>query len=508
MKNPPIASIACLAAVVAAFAQGALGAEEASASPLVYVIELHGSIDPQMLAFVRRASQKARDAKADCIVFDIDTFGGRLDSTLEITGTITGLHPAITVAFIPAASTEKPSLLARSPVKGVSYSAGALIALSCRKIYMAPGTVIGAAAPIYMSPEGVTPADEKVVSGLRAKAQSLAESNGHPQSIALAMVDQDVELVEVIVDGKPMAVTDNELVDLRRQAEAKGWKIEETDKVVSPQGKLLTLTARDAQYYGLSAGTVSGIDDILKSLQFESPRIVSLQQSTADRIVGLITSGPVTTLLVIVALVTLYLEITSPGFGLPGTISIICFAVIFGSNFLLGRVESTEILLFLLGVVLLLVELFLIPGFGVVGVSGILLIIISLVLSMQTFTVPRFPWQWSALQTNILSVGGGFALAIIVIALIARYMPRLPVVNRLLLSTQQVAEEGYTVQPADAARQLVGARGVATTTLRPAGKIDIGGKILIVETQGEFIERGSQVEVIQVDSNRILVRKC
>ena len=495
--------LACLAAC------GAGSAEETTLPPpsagKVCIVEIHGEINPAMLAFVSRSVEKAKAGKATHVVFSIDTFGGRVDSALKITTVIGSVEPATTVAYVPFAA-QSPSFFSADPTKGVSWSAGALISLACQKIYMAPGTSIGAAAPVYQTPDGMQMAEEKVVSAVRGAAEALAERNDHPKAIARAMVDSDVELIEVFVDDKRMAVTYDDLKELEREADKSGQKIEE-GRVISPEGKLLTLTAKEAELYGLSTGTVAGTPELLAALGLRNPPVVRMRQGPADSIIALLTSNTATTLLVIVALITLYLEITSPGFGLPGTISIICFAIIFGSNFLLGRVGSVEILAFLVGVCLLMIELFLIPGFGVIGVAGILLIMASLVLSMQDFTIPRFSWQWDILVKNLVSVVIGVVASLVGIAILIRFLPRVPVFNRLMLTTAQPVEQGYTVQPADSAKALLGSRGTATTTLRPTGKAQIGDKTLVVETDGEFVERGTPVEVIAVDGNRVLVKK-
>ena len=475
--------------------------------PVTYLIQIHGEIDPAMRAFLRRAVEKAKWNHATHVIFSIDTWGGRVDSAQEITSIITSAEPALTVAYVPFGA-EKRSFFSGAPVKGASWSAGALIAMSCKRIYMAPGTSIGAAAPVYQTEEGMKMAEEKVVSAVRGYAASLAEKNGYPKGIALKMVDQDVELIEVTVDGKFVAVTEDDLIELERDAGKNGQKVEKTGKIVCAAGKLLTLTAKEAERYGLSSGTVATVAELFAKLGVQNTPVVQLQETEADHIVALIVSTPVTMLLVIIGLVGLYLEITHPGLALPASVSVISFAIIFGSNFLLGRVGSVEILLFLLGVSLLMVELFLIPGFGVVGIGGVLLIIASLVLSMQDFTVPQFSWQWNLLELNLAAVIVGFLVSFIIILIIARFMAHIPVLNRLRLSTEQRPEEGYTVQAQDTARELVGKRGVAVTTLRPSGKAEIEGKVTVVETDGEFLPSGTPLEVVEVNSNRIIVRKC
>jgi membrane-bound serine protease (ClpP class) len=221
-----------------------------------------------------------------------------------------------------------------------------------------------------------------------------------------------------------------------------------------------------------------------------------------------ITGAAVTSLLVLVGLAALYLEITSPGFGVPGTIAIIAFLIIFLGGALLGTVGSLEIILFLLGVVLLIVEIFLIPGFGVTGVSGILLMITALILSRQEFVIPRVPWQWDIFLRNLRNVGFGFVGSLVLLVFLLRIFPRTPGLKRLILESKEDTLAGYTVQSAESSALLTGRQGNAVTVLRPAGKADFEGEILVVETDGEFIEAGTPVEVIEVSGNRIVVRRA
>jgi membrane-bound serine protease (ClpP class) len=227
-----------------------------------------------------------------------------------------------------------------------------------------------------------------------------------------------------------------------------------------------------------------------------------------DRIVSVITGAAVTSLLVLVGLAALYLEITSPGFGVPGTVAIIAFLIIFLGGTLLGTVGSLEIILFLLGIILLVIEIFLIPGFGVTGISGIILMISALILSRQEFVIPRVSWQWDIFLSNLRNIGFGFVGSLVLLVLLLRIFPRAPGLKRLILESSQETTAGYTVQSLETSAVLAGRRGTAVTALRPAGKADFDGEVLAVETDGEFIEPGSLVEVFEISGNRILVRRC
>jgi len=463
----------------------------------ICIIPIHGEINKTMVVFVSRGIANAQKQKANIIIFDINTFGGRVDSALQITTLIGSAEPAMTIAYV--------TTIPQST--GVSWSAGALISFSCNRIYMSPGTSIGACAPISVTPQGSEMASEKVVSAIRAQISSLAEKNGYPKSIAQAMVDEDIEVREIFVDDKILAVTDEELKDIERESKKSGQKIEK-GKIISPSGKLLTLTAKEMERYGVSSGTVKNRDQLYKALEIEKPDVLEFEQSTADKIVAIITGSIFTSILITIGLMTLFIELTSPGFGIPGTIAIICFSVVFSSYALLGTVGSIELIMFVIGVVLLILEIFIIPGFGIAGISGIVLIVSSLVLSMQGFVLPGFDWQKEIFKHNILIVSISVVASFIAFTLFAYYLPKFKPFSRLTLETTQSPEQGFTVQSKEMDSQLVGKKGIAITTLRPSGKAEIDNQVIAVETDGEFLVAGESVEIIEVSGNRIIVRKC
>ncbi len=469
--------------------------ENSSMGPLLYVIPIHGDINRYRMVFVRRGIREAERDGASYIVFDINTFGGSADAALEITSMIGSVRKAKTIAFIPSLPEGT----------GVSWSAGALISFSCSAIYMAPGTSIGAAAPVYETGNGMVMAPEKVVSAVRTQMAALAEKNGYPKSVAMAMVDKDLELYEVFIGGKLKLALASDLPELKREAKKHHLSFEK-GKLISPKGKLLTLTAGEMEKYGISSGTVSTLEELYKRLSV-GKNVVFHRESVEDKIVALLTSALVTSLLIMAGIVALYIEITSPGFGIPGTIAIISFAIVFISNGLLGNVGSLEILLFIVGVVLLVVEIFLIPGFGVTGILGIILMLTGLVLSRQGFVLPKFSWQWEILKNNIIVVGGSIVGSILILGILVPLLPRFGPFNRLILATEQRKESGFVAKPSSVKGNLIGRVGVAVTTLRPVGKASFGEEILEVQAEAEFIERGSRVEIIDATENKIVVRR-
>jgi membrane-bound serine protease (ClpP class) len=209
-----------------------------------------------------------------------------------------------------------------------------------------------------------------------------------------------------------------------------------------------------------------------------------------------------------IGLAALYIEIKAPGFGLPGIIGIICLALVFLSQHMVGLADYTELLLLTLGIVLLGFEIFVIPGFGIAGISGILLIAVSAILAFQDFVIPdpSFPWQGELLAKNIMHVFGAFFVAIVAALLVLRYvLPRLSMVTEGPYLATTLKDSHADSVEAKGAR--VGDRGTAMTFLRPSGKVKIKDAFFDVITEGEFIEKGTPVRILEIKGNRIIVSK-
>jgi len=387
---------------------------------------------------------------------------------------------------------------------------------------------MGAAAPVTVSQGGATEsAGEKSVAAVRSQMAALAERNGHPVGIALAMVDYDVELWEVTMNGETRAIT---LTDLERFEKAGSPKLERIG-IISQQGKLLSLTAGEALRYGLAAGLADSQEDLLSTVGAKGEAVAS-NPSVWDSFISFLTSGPVQAILILLGLVMIFIEIQSPGFGVPGITAVIAFLVVFGSSALLGRVGSLEIILFLAGLGCLAVEIFVLPGFGVVGITGFLCIGLSLVLSMQDFIIPSFRWEWTLMGRNVLVVFSGLISAVTGIAVVALLGPRIKIFDGLTLKAQITgtaggpdpdSPAGKAVAQSQAAggspildlsaedeeifAALVGKTGVADSVLRPSGRALIDGKIYTVEADNEFVNEGKGILVTRVRGNRIIVKR-
>jgi membrane-bound serine protease (ClpP class) len=449
----------------------------------VYLIPVKEEIDPFLSIYLKRSILKAKEDNSPLIIFELNTFGGRVDSALEITSLIGSIQWAHTVAYIPSGSEGT----------GVSWSAGALISFSCDSIYMDSGTSIGAAAPVYQTAEGMVMAEEKVVSAVRGQMAALAEKNGYSRSIALAMVDPDIELFEVKTTEGIRLLTPEDMGEL------------EKGKMVCAEGKLLTLTAGEMEKYGMSSATVSGRESLYDALSITQSSVSILEKTTSDWIVAFLSSAAVASLLIMVGIVALYMEVTSPGFGIPGTIALVCFVLVFISSTLIGNLGSLELLLFLMGIILLLIEVFIIPGFGITGITGIILILVSLVLARQDFVIPEYSWQWDLFRQNLFYVSLSLMGAIPLIAVLMIFLPHSRLFNRLILKeTPPVLTEH---EPQKHSHITIGEKALALTDLRPVGKAEIRGTVYIVQTEGEYLKMDSPLIVIHNEGLRLVVKR-
>jgi membrane-bound serine protease (ClpP class) len=352
---------------------------------------------------------------------------------------------------------------------------------------------------------------EKTVSAVRAQMAALAERNNHPVEIARAMVDYDVELWEAAIGGETRILTAQELELLEKEAGTEGAKPERR-ALISPKGKLLSLTSGEARRYGLARGLADDRDGLLAAVGAVPPAVESVP-GAADGIISLLTSAPVQALLIILGLVMIFLEINSPGFGIFGVVAIIAFLTVFGSGAMLGRVGSLEIVLFLIGLGLLVVEIFITPGFGFLGISGFILIGVSLLFSMQDFVIPRFEWEWALLGRNAVVVFVSLIAAITGIAVIVLLGPRVRLFDKLTLQTQitgtaagPLPPDGTTGAAGREGQSLVGKTGIAATPLHPVGRVEIEGEVYEAQAEGLFVERGRGVKVTRVRGNSITVR--
>lgn len=501
-------------------------------------LEGGGVIDEGVRVIVRRAVDEAKAMNAKAMVLRIDTPGGRVDSAVAIASAISDA-PFRTIAYIEGMG---------------AISAGALISFACDDIIMTPGSAIGAATPVYATPEGTQPTGEKEVSFMRAKMRALAEANGHNPDLAQAMVDKDIELRgyrneqgDYIVFAASRVTGDedsdaeaSDAESARDQAEspagdmvrrilgdtpleqpveetpaaAAGTEalpqpkvpIEDTDLVLA-SGKLLTMTPSEAEKYGLIPTTVESLDDAIRYYQLGGGTYHIIEPTWAETVFKFLTNPTVAGLLLLIGLGGLYFEVQTPGFGIPGIVGIIALSLLFGSHFVLGLTETIDVVLILAGVLLLLAELLLIPGFGIAGMAGIVCILLGTYLALVDFTIPEYSWDYDRLG----EVGYSLSLALILfmglVIITWRLLPRTPLYRALVVGETQQTTEGYTSPIQDVIEPRTGMRGVTVSMLRPVGRARFGDATLQVVSRGAYIPKGTEVEIIQIDGSRVIVER-
>jgi membrane-bound serine protease (ClpP class) len=431
------------------------------------VIPVRDDIEASLTYLVRRGVKEAIEAKADALVIHMNTNGGRVDHTEEIIETLNRFpHRDRTYTYIDTKA----------------FSAGAFIASATRHIYMAPTGVIGAAAPVVMSPGGEGPSempksiDEKMKSAVRALVRANAEQNGHNPLVFDAMVDMDQGLT---IDGVEIV----------------------------PKGKLLTLTSTEAaRTYGkppkplLSAGTYPDLDALIASAIGPDARIVRVEPTGFEKLARLITM--ISPFLLTAAFLLGYIEFKTPGFGLFGIGAVLCALVFFFGHMVAGLSGQENLVFFFVGVVLIIVELFLFPGTLIAGLTGFTLILFALLRAMaDLWPEDGLLPSTAQLTVPLANLGLAFVLSILGALLFGRVLTTRRVASHLVLAT---TSPGPAPAP-EIILAAVGDIGKTLTPLRPSGRALFQGQPLDVVSEGDFIPAGTDVRVIRSENNHIVV---
>ena len=452
--------------------------------PVIIVIPMEGTVDASMASFLSRALRDSRQYPDRVIVLEMDTFGGQVDAAFQIVDTLL--------------NTKAPII---SYVKTKAISAGALIALAGNKLTMKNGTTIGDVAPLTMSNEGPQMLGEKYQSPIRAKFRTLAKRNNYPETLTESMVTADMMVYEVKFSDTTLYLDSTDLADLN----AARKKQILSSKTVVRKGELLTMDDVEARRLGFSKMSVPDLDQMLSEMGYKDAKIIRISQNWSEKLVRLI--GTLSPILLMIGFAALYIEIRSPGFGVPGILGIACLATVFLSQYIIGLADFTELLLLAIGIVLLAVEIFVIPGFGLVGIAGIALMMIGAVLSFQGFVIPKpeFPWQARTLTHNMTMVVGSIIGSVALIVVFFRYglvymssFIKGPYLNATLQEAR-LDNEGMEGLP------RIGDDGVVVSPLRPSGKVRIKDNVLDVIADGEFIDKGISIMISEISGNRIKV---
>ncbi|GED72821.1 hypothetical protein BRE01_65230 [Brevibacillus reuszeri] len=397
-------------------------------------IPVDNTIERGLESFLRRAFADAEKLQADLVILHINTPGGEVGAAENI-GQLIRQSPLHTIAYID----------------NQAFSAGTYIALNANEIVMTPGSTIGAATPIDMAGNA---ADIKFISGWSEQMKAAAKLNNRNPDVARAMVE-----------------IDNEFPGLK------------------PKGTVLSLDAHRAKELGYADQVVAGKDQLLAHLGVSSDTLEAIEPTGGELVARWVTSPVIMSLLLVIGLVGIVVELFAPGFGVAGTISLVSFGLYFFGHYLAGFANWLHIGLFVIGILLMILEIFL-PG-GIVGAIGFISIVTGLVMAAYDT------------KQGLASLGvAALVTAIVAFLLIKRYGVK-GLFNRFILGDAQHNEEGY-VAPKDQ-RDLLGKTGIALTALRPAGVVKVDGNRVDAVSVGGFIASGTTVTVVQVEGTRVVV---
>ena len=414
----------------------------------VYRVPIEGMIDKALAKYIDRALADAEEAGASVVLFEMDTFGGLVEAADLIRISILDA-PVPTVVFI----------------NKNAASAGALISYAADRIVIAPGGSIGAATAVDAAGQY---ASEKVQSYMRSLMRATAEANGRDPRIAEAMVDETLA-----VPG------------------------------VSEEGQLLSLSANEALRLGVADAVLSSADEVVANLGLADRAQFAHYASGVERLLRFLGSPIVASILMLMMMGGLYFELQTPGVGFPGLMSFMGAALFFAPHYMLGLVESWEIVVFLVGVLLLLAEVFVTPGFGVAGITGLIMVLASLMAALIGNVGLAFP-SGGQISQAAATLAAALVLMVVLAVSLGRFLPRSQRFGRLILSPELSSSEGYTSAETDTS--LLGQTGKTLTGLRPSGAAELDGRRVDVIAQSTFIDAGTTIEVVDVRGSRVEVR--
>lgn len=426
--------------------------QDTSAPLKVYTFNIHEMIAPPVWRTTKLAIENAEKENADLILIHMNTYGGMLDAADSIRTKI--LNSKIPVYVF---------------IDKNAASAGALISIACDSIYMAPGASIGAATVVNQSGEQMP---DKYQSYMRSMMRSTAEAKNRNPDIAQAMVDP-----KIYVEG------------------------------ISDSGQVLTFTVSEAIEFGFCEGEVNSLEEVLEHSGAENYTFLKHEISATDKMIGWLINPMVSGILIMVIIGGIYFELQTPGIGFPLAAAVLAAVLYFAPLYLEGLANHWEILLFIVGLILIAVEIFAIPGFGVAGVLGITFTITGLTLSMvQNMGTGIFDYDPTNLIKAFFVVVIAFFLAIVGSIILTKQLFGTTHFGKLALAKTQEALEGYT-SASTSYQNMQGREGIARTILRPAGKVTIDGDSFDATALTGFIEKGEKIVVVSYQAGQLVVKK-
>ena len=441
--------------VLTGFINGELKQDESEITPIdntgpIYVLKVEGLIDNGLYRYIRRGISTAESENASGLILHMDTFGGLVDAADKIRKALLDTNiPTVTFIDKNAAS------------------AGALISYATDTVFMAPGSSIGAATVVD---GGGQKADEKMQSYMRGLMRSTAEATGRNPRIAEAMVDERIEIEGIIAEGS-----------------------------------LLTLSSSEALEFEVINGIKRDMGEVFAEMGWQEDQKTLLREETGEQILRFLANPVMSSILMLMMLGGLYFELQSPGVGFAGAMATIGGILFFAPLYIMGFAQPWEIILFFLGVALLVTEIFFLPGFGIPGLIGITLLLVSLFASMVGNVGLSFPGI-EYMSTAIWTMAITMILGILMMFSLAKYLPNNRMFRKLVLVDSTSKEAGYI--SSDNKDRLLGLRGVAVTSLRPSGIALIDNERVDVVSQGDYIENGAPIEVVNTTSSRVMVKRA
>ncbi len=427
-----------------------------SQTSLVYVLELKDEIHPSSSRYIDRGIDAAEKAGANLVLIHMNTYGGMVQYADSIRSRIMDCKIP-TAVFIDKNAA----------------SAGALIAISCDSIFMTPGSSIGAATVVNGGTGEAMP--DKYQSYMRATMRATAERKGRNPAIAEKMVDQNLEIPGL-----------------------------------SEKGTVITFTPSEAMLHGFADTILNSREEVINHMGQSGATVIVYENTWLEGLIQFLINPAVSGILVMLIFGGIFMEFKAPGFGFPGIVAIVAAVIFFAPHYLEGLAQSWEILIFLAGITLIALEIFVVPGFGVTGVTGIVFAISGLAIALIRNDVFDFTYVYfnDALRSFAI-VMAAMATSIIGVVWLAKFVTSsenkrvaYPFVDN---STQEKSEGYDTVRPEIA--EMVGKEGITLTDLKPSGFVEIDGKRVDAESEGSFIEKGTQVRVLSMRNLSLLVRR-
>ncbi len=481
-------------AVVAQDQENDQQSDQQGDTQLAAIVRLDGEIDELTERTLEMRVARALAMNPRFLIISIESPGGGYEASRSIAWNLKELQKQRTDIHVAAF------------IRGNALSGATIVAFGCEFIAVSPSAQLGDSMPIYTGALAPKVA-EKFISPVRKDLEQLAMESGYPIDVAGAMVDPGVELHRIEVRGEGGRVRPRWISRAALEEESQSFRAALiSDTIVCPSGELLVLSSTDAMEIGIARMEADDEAALCEALaqEFSIDRVTPVQVNDLwwSSAVRFVTWWPVKVLLFVVGVVALLAALAQPGTGAPEALFVACFAAVFFGSYLIGLADWVELILVLAGLGLLAVEIFITPGFGVMGSLGALSLAAALLLSFQRFVIPESDFQWDLLGANLAKTAAGCTLSLVGIGLALRFLPKSRLFKGLVHDHTQAAVPATTPGQEQAP---VGTICVAETSLRPVGKVKVGAKVLEAVAEHGMLDAGATVVVVGYRGNELVV---